>query len=347
MKVSIQKKDIALRTPFVYYLDTLSALPYAEITITTPEGIVGKGEIPCALDINGETAEGSIRLAPFVEHLLSTFSIHKEEDIRIAMETLSLRLAFNEATRFGVEQALFDILAKRKRTTISKLLGSQEKKIKMQVTIPYLETEEEYKNKLDVVFQKDPTHIKIKVGANSKREAAVVKMIRSFSKTVHVSVDANQAFSTVGEALLFLDMIKDEKIDWIEQPLARSAPISDWLLLKKKSPIALMADESVHTQKDVEFFLQNKAVDYINLKLAKCGGILEARKIIATAKKYHVPVMLGSMLEGEIALKYNLAFGLSEDFIAYDFSRNYVLEDENTLVFIDEETLCLTEEILK
>lgn len=346
MKVSIQKKDITLREPFLYYLDTLIALPYAQITITTSDNVSGVGEVPCAIDINGETAEGSIHLASVVERCLSVFSIHSEKDIKLAMETLSLKLAFNEALRFGVEQALFEILTKRKNKSLSNLFGVTKKEIKMQVTLPYLDSKEEYDKKLEMIFEKKPTHLKIKVGANLKREISVIKTARSLSDAVCISVDANQAFKNPGDAVVFLKEVESYNLSWIEQPLTRYALIEDWLMLKKSVSVPLMADESIHTQKDVQFFLQNKAIDYLNIKLAKCGGIFEARKIIETAKKYNIPVMLGSMLEGEKALKYNLAFGLSEDFIVYDFSRNYVLEDKKIPLFINEKTLYSTKEVL-
>jgi L-alanine-DL-glutamate epimerase-like enolase superfamily enzyme len=346
MKVAIQKKYILLHTPFVYYLDTLESLPYAEVTITSDEGIVGKGEIPCALDINGETAEGSIALAQYLEHWLSTFSIHSEQDIVNAMEMLSMRLAFNEATRFGIEQALYDILAQRKKTTISKIFGADAKKIKMQVTIPYLGSEDAYATRIQEVLKKKPTHLKIKVGAHKKREQFAIQYARSLDSQVSISADANQAFSSVNDAVLFLEGVPQGALSWIEQPLTRYAPIQDWIELKKRVDTKIMADESIHTQKDAEFFMQNSAIDYINLKLAKCGGVTEARKIIETAKQYNVPVMLGSMLEGELALKYNLAFGLSVQFIAYDFSRNYAIENARLPLYIDEETLYPTQHVL-
>ena len=346
MKVSIQRKDIILREPFVYYLDTLVVLPYAQITITTSDNVFGVGEIPCAVDINGETAEGSINLASIVEYCLSAFSIHSEKDIKLAMEALSLRIAFNEALRFGVEQALFEILAKRKNKSLSSLLGATKKEIKMQVTLPYLDSKEEYDKKLKIIFEKNPTYLKIKIGANLKREIDVVKTARSYSNDVCISVDANQSFKNPEDVAVFLKKIESCGISWIEQPLTKYALIEDWLVLKKMVSVPLMVDESIHTQKDVQFFLQNKAVDYLNIKLAKCGGVFEARKIIETAKKYEIPVMLGSMLEGEKALKYNLAFGLSEDFIAYDFSQNYILENKKMPLYINEKTLYSTKEVL-
>lgn len=346
MKVTIQKKEIPLKTPFVYYLDTLVKLPYAEVLITTNDAISGVGEIPCALDINGETVESSVALAPFIEHILSDVIIRSEADIVLVMERLSLYIAFNTATRFGVEQALFDILAQKKDMSIAQLFSPLKEKVKMQVVVPYMESEKEYRKKFDEIFQKDPSHIKIKVGADMRRDINAVRIARDYNKDVILSVDANQAFGNLVDALLFLREVEKYSLSWIEQPFSRGVSIEYWKKLKKEISIPLMADESIHTYNDAHFFIQNGVIDYINLKLAKCGGVLEAHRIIELAQKHGIPVMLGSMLEGPIALKYNLAFALSQDFFVHDFSTNYSVHAEHRPLFIDSGTLLSTDAVL-
>ena len=63
-----------------------------------------------------------------------------------------------------------------------------------------------------------------------------------------------------------------------------------------------MADESVYNHQDAIRLIKNKACDYINIKLAKSGGIHEAKKIIAVAHQNNIPCMMGGMLESRVAL---------------------------------------------
>jgi L-alanine-DL-glutamate epimerase-like enolase superfamily enzyme len=45
-----------------------------------------------------------------------------------------------------------------------------------------------------------------------------------------------------------------------------------------------------------------EAVDFINIKLMKCGGILKGRKIAEVAEAAGVPCMIGCMSESEIGI---------------------------------------------
>ena len=58
-------------------------------------------------------------------------------------------------------------------------------------------------------------------------------------------------------------------------------------------PIA--ADESCHTPVDAARLASMQAVDFINIKLMKCGGIYNALKINAVAESFGVSCMIGCM----------------------------------------------------
>jgi L-alanine-DL-glutamate epimerase-like enolase superfamily enzyme len=63
-----------------------------------------------------------------------------------------------------------------------------------------------------------------------------------------------------------------------------------------------LADESVFSLKDARTLLELQAVDYINIKLAKTGGISQALQLADLAKSYETKCMMGCMLEGPIAI---------------------------------------------
>lgn len=44
------------------------------------------------------------------------------------------------------------------------------------------------------------------------------------------------------------------------------------------------------------------AVDGINIKLAKCGGLREAHKMVATARAHGMLVMMGCMIETSLGI---------------------------------------------
>jgi L-alanine-DL-glutamate epimerase-like enolase superfamily enzyme len=83
------------------------------------------------------------------------------------------------------------------------------------------------------------------------------------------------------------------------------------------SPIAIMADESVYTHHDAERMIENKACTYINIKLAKSGGIKEALAINKVAEAAGIPCMMGGMLESRLALSAKVHLAMSLDNIQF------------------------------
>jgi L-Ala-D/L-Glu epimerase len=80
-----------------------------------------------------------------------------------------------------------------------------------------------------------------------------------------------------------------------------------------------MADESVYNHHDAKRIIKNNACDYINIKFAKSGGILEAQKIISVATQKNIACMMGGMLESRVALSAFAAFAAANpQIIFYD-----------------------------
>jgi L-alanine-DL-glutamate epimerase-like enolase superfamily enzyme len=69
-----------------------------------------------------------------------------------------------------------------------------------------------------------------------------------------------------------------------------------------------MADESVYNHHDARKQINTHSCDYINIKLAKSGGMFEAKKIHDLAAEHRIPCMMGGMLESRIALSAKLHF---------------------------------------
>jgi L-alanine-DL-glutamate epimerase-like enolase superfamily enzyme len=343
--IKIIKKEVELISPFKYFLDTLPSLPYAQVQVYTTDKIIGKGEIACSLDADGETSDSAVGLQYKLAAMLKGFEIKSKSDIEKILNFCELNICFNKATKCGLEQALFDILSQQQDKPMAKILKIKYHPQKIQCTISFLDNEESYKEKINQVATLNPKFIKFKVGINLKLEAKIINYCKNVLPEVSISADANQAFKTAKDALNFLKNLSKGTLTWIEQPLPRE-DFKEWQKLKSQSQIPLMADESIHTAREALWYLENNLVDFINIKLAKCGGIIEAEKIITLAEKFNIPVMLGSMLHGELGLTYNLLFGLSQPFITYDFYSYFLLKDTKKPYLIDEKTLIINESIM-
>src|SRR5690606_13166229 len=70
--------------------------------------------------------------------------------------------------------------------------------------------------------------------------------------------------------------------------------------LHKGAPLPIFVDEDSVVNADIP--LLAGAVDGINIKLMKSGGLVEARRMVATARAFGFQVMLGCMIESGCAI---------------------------------------------
>jgi L-alanine-DL-glutamate epimerase-like enolase superfamily enzyme len=70
--------------------------------------------------------------------------------------------------------------------------------------------------------------------------------------------------------------------------------------VRENVSLPVIADESVKTSADIEPLIG--AVDGINIKLMKCGGLREALKMIHVARAVGMKVMLGCMVESSVGI---------------------------------------------
>lgn len=109
-------------------------------------------------------------------------------------------------------------------------------------------------------------------------------------------IDANGGWS-VNEAQEKIAQCSNLNIELIEQPLNINH-LEHMSELKAMSKIPLFADESCVHENDVD-----KCIDGfhgINIKLTKCGGITPALRMIQSARKNSLLIMVGSMNESSI-----------------------------------------------
>ena len=143
--------------------------------------------------------------------------------------------------------------------------------------------------------------LKLKLGTGSlEGDEALVRLARAESKAT-LCVDANAAWS-VEEAAKIIPRLAEYDLSFIEQPLAQH-DIDGWHTLAKRLPAGmppLIADESIHNSRDI--LPLAGAAGGINIKLAKCGGLREARRMIGLARSLGMQVMLGCMVESSVGV---------------------------------------------
>ena len=133
--------------------------------------------------------------------------------------------------------------------------------------------------------------LKVKVGRPDDKE--MIGAVRSVSP-LPIAVDANQGWTDRQQALDEIFWLKDNGVVMVEQPLPKDRP-DDSAWLTERSPLPIFGDESVQALEDVR--RARGVFDGVNIKLMKCGGLMEARKMMTYARAEGLKVMLGCMTE--------------------------------------------------
>src|SRR5207247_10521199 len=138
--------------------------------------------------------------------------------------------------------------------------------------------------------------LKIKLGTD--RDADIVETVRAAAPDKVLRVDANAAWDA-NHALHMIELLVQHGVEYVEQPLAPH-DVDGLRFVRERSPLPIIADESCVVATDIPRLAG--AVDGVNIKLAKCGGLREALRMVATARAHGMLVMVGCMIESSLGI---------------------------------------------
>jgi L-alanine-DL-glutamate epimerase-like enolase superfamily enzyme len=141
--------------------------------------------------------------------------------------------------------------------------------------------------------------LKLKTGDVNDRQNLAA--LRSAAPNKPVRADANEGWKTKEHALEMLEWLaSDGHIQFVEQPLPRTASAADFKWLKERSPLPLYGDESCHSIKDIPFCAE--CFHGVNVKLVKTGGPSMAHDTLQAARKAGLKTMIGCMVETSVLI---------------------------------------------
>jgi L-alanine-DL-glutamate epimerase-like enolase superfamily enzyme len=213
------------------------------------------------------------------------------------------------AARCALDLALHDLAGKIAPLSVTKLLGLKGRRpppTSVTVSIADVEAMVERARLLA-----DHPILKTKVGFDG--DVAVIGRIREVYSG-RLRVDANEGW-TEDEAVARLGELESFGIELCEQPIP-AGNVDGLRRVSRSTSIPVFADEDVCTAAEVAKLAG--AVDGVNLKLRKAGGIRETVRAIATARACELQVMIGCDLESGIATTAGAHVAPLADFVDLD-----------------------------
>jgi len=288
MILRFQPQTLELKHTFTVATNSRTSTP-ATIVEVEADGVVGYGEAAMPPYLG----ESHASVAAFLKQVdLGKFADPFQREVILpAIDALA---PGNTAAKAAVDIALHDWIGKKLGAPWHRIWGLDPQKAPVTSFTIGIDTPE-------IVRQKTREAsaykiLKVKLGRDTDRQ--MIETIREITDTP-ITVDANQGWSDREAALRMIEWLAPRGVLFVEQPMPK-AQLADTAWLRERSPLPLIADESVQRLSDVTR-LQG-VFDGINIKLMKCTGLHEAHQMITLARALGLKVMLGCMTETSCAI---------------------------------------------
>lgn len=291
-----------LRVGFRTSFGIINRKEFSMVELHTVDGLVGYGDCS-ALErpwYNEETRDGAFDI---IKNFLGTALI-EAGDIKHPEEFFNATswIRRNRMARAAVDCALWDLYAQEKGISISKALGGTRKEIETGVSLGIEKTPEDLLKTIDKYLKEGYRRIKCKIKPGYDLE--YIKRVRAEFGDIMLMVDANSAY-TLKDIETFKEL-DQYKLLMIEQPLA-SDDIVDHRHLQSVMETPICLDESIDSAEDARRAIELGSCKTINIKVARVGGLTEAKRIHDLCEAHNVPVWCGGMLDTGIARAFNIA----------------------------------------
>ena len=288
LRLTAEILELKTKHPFIIARGSRDTYRTVMIKLTDDDGVEGWGEA-APQRYYGETAETVLAAMQTYSTALPVHPFHLED----AEAALELALTGNNSARAGLSTALHDLAGKKMGIPVTRMLGLDPARCPISTFTIGIDTAERIRLKVGEARQYPA--LKIKLGSENDRE--ILTTIRECTDK-EIRVDANCGW-TRKQAIAMLPVLQEFGVTVLEQPLM-PMDHEGLAMVTRKSKIPVIADESCLTSKDIPALVGK--VDGINIKLAKCGSIREAMKMIAIARAHHLMVMVGCMIESSIGI---------------------------------------------
>ena len=307
-RIELRHIKMKLVSPFI----TLMGTDYNEEHIfikVESEGVTGWGE--CVAQANPFYSYETVQTA---WHILQDFLIPSILGKNISSVDEAIKSYSNvrghRMAKASLESALWDVFAKSKYISLSKMLGGTRDKIDVGVSIGIQNSESELIKIVNGYLNEGYKRIKIKISPGN--DIKFVKVLRKEFPEILLQVDANSAYR-LEDVELFKEMDKYNLL-LIEQPLGNE-DIYDHSILQREIKTPICLDESIHSLDDTRAAIELNSCKVINIKPGRVGGFTESKLIHDYCASKKIPVWHGGMLESGIGRAGNVALASLPNFI--------------------------------
>jgi L-Ala-D/L-Glu epimerase len=256
----------------------------------TSQGVTGTGEGAPIPRYNESAVEGK-KLVESLAPMLAAADLFQFAKI---LDGIFKKVEGNWAAKAAIDIALMDWVGKRLGVPLYKYFGLDAKDAPLTTFSIGIDTPEMTRKKIEEAASYPV--LKIKVGLDT--DEATMETVRAATKKP-LRVDANEGWKDKDEAVRKINWLEKMGVEFIEQPMPAHM-IEEAKYVRGKVHMPIIADEACLHPRDIPKLAE--AFDGINIKIDKCGGMLEAFRMIQIARSLGMKVMMGCMISSSVAV---------------------------------------------
>jgi L-alanine-DL-glutamate epimerase-like enolase superfamily enzyme len=283
-------------------------LEYVLVTIDSDAGFTGIGESQADIGFFGDTVEEVFYCVRdyFGPKLIGLDPFDREY--------IASALAWrgNSCARAGIDLALLDLMGKATGQPVGALIGGiHHARLPVSKEIGGGDPDDMAAFCVELMEHQNIRAFKAKIGGNPQVDADRLRAMRqAIGPQASLRADANQGYRTAKDAIRFCHLCEkyDVDLELLEQPVGYQN-LDGMALIRRSVEALIEADEGCYTLQDAMLLIRHEAVDVLNIKIGKAGGITNSKKIAAVAEAAGLCTVVGTALGlgPERAAKLHLA----------------------------------------
>lgn len=204
----------------------------------------------------------------------------------------------------GIDLALFDLTGRALNQTASarwQRCGVE------QVTLSWTvdaSDEAELEATVAEARQRGYRHFNVKIGLNAAWDVQLCAALRRLAPDAFVWVDANGGYD-VATALAVAPKLADAGVAAFEQPLPANR-LPGYRELRRQRALPVLMDEGIVSLADLESFHQLELLDGVAMKIPRCGGLTEARRILEYMERHDLLFFASGLTDPDLSLAATL-----------------------------------------
>jgi len=276
------------------------------------EGREGFGEAVPRTYVTGETCESVMAAIPgLLDQTPSNIDQNALRQNRRELAT-TCKGAFSSCACCAIDTALYDLLAQQDAQSCAVWSGAAS--VEPLVYSASIGISKKAKLLATLLAYRFLGFKRFKVKVGNATDLERIRFIRRIlGSEVTLFADANASWDRE-EAISHIEALQSLGVWAIEEPLKSAAPeasahggrdrfavlndthYENYRWLRNRSPLPLIADESLICLQSAERIVAHQAFDILNIRLSKCGGPWVSTQIVELARENGLKFALGAMV---------------------------------------------------